>query len=101
METKYGNLPDIQDKLYKTNLINKFYKILPLKERNSETIEMYIESLIYELYGADIVFNSKKDFITLISILEMIKSEKNHAVYKQKIFQCTNELIPSLFYKEG
>jgi hypothetical protein len=97
MNTKYGQISDNHCNSYKTELTNKIFKILPLKENDCETIEMYVESIIYELCGANYIFYSNGKLISLISLLEMIKQEQNHSIYKQKIFQCTNDIIPSLF----
>lgn len=100
MRTKYGHLPDKLYVNYQKDLTNKIFKILPLKESDCETVDKYIESIIYELYGMQNICHSNGKLITLISLLEMIKQEDKHSVYKQKIFQCTNEIIPFLF-EEG
>jgi hypothetical protein len=100
MNTKYGQLPDVQCENYKKKLTDKIFKILPLKEHKCLTIDMYIVSLIDELYGVNEIFDDNANFISLIGILERVKEEKCHEVYKQRILQCTNTIIPSLF-KEG
>ena len=52
MQTKYGT--DISRKMKRSRvdeLINQFYKILPLKENNAETLSQYISSLLREMLG--------------------------------------------------
>ena len=46
MNTKYDNkIPDLLIKNYFKNLINQFYKILPIKESGEDTLQKYMESL--------------------------------------------------------
>lgn len=100
MITKYGHASYKQCENYKSRLIDRIFKILWLKEQVCDTTDTYIESLIYELYGINILFINNGNFISLIGLLEMIKVETCHSKYKQKIFQCINDIIPSLF-KDG
>lgn len=97
MEMKYGQTPNKQCENYRSRLTDRVFKILWLKEEGCSTTDTYIESLIYELCGVSELFNNNGCFISLIGVLEMIKDETIHSKYKQKIFQCTNELIPLLF----
>ena len=101
MFTKYGVLPDESIANYQKRLTARIFKILPLKEEKCETLDTYIDSIIYELYGLDIVISNNANIVSLISLLEMLKIENKHYVYKQKILHCTNDLIPSLFKGSG
>ena len=51
IEVKYGMLPKENFCRYFEFLINKTYKILPLKEEKSETLKSYLESFQRELIG--------------------------------------------------
>ena len=51
IEVKYGLLPKENFCKYFEFLINKTYKILPLKEEKSDTLKSYLESYLRELIG--------------------------------------------------
>ena len=51
IEVKYGLLPKENFCRYFEFLINKTYKILPLKEEKSDTLKSYLESYQRELIG--------------------------------------------------
>ena len=79
---------------YLNHLVNRIYKILPLKESNSPTLDSYLQSLELELKGFK-PFNTiiKNDPIVLsvFNILEFIKNEDcPHDVYKKEVFRCIN-----------
>lgn len=101
MTTKYGMLPDETFNNFQKRLTARIFKILPLKEENCITLDSYIDSIVYELYGLDIVCINNANILSLISLLEMLKIEDKHYLYKQKILHCTNDLIPSLFKESG
>ena len=47
IDVKYGLLPKENFFRYFEFLINKTYKILPLKEENSDTLKSYLESSLW------------------------------------------------------
>lgn len=58
---------------YFKQLINHFFKILPMRENEDESLPVYIRSLQIELLGCDDVVPSLKTnpmFLTLLSILQ-------------------------------
>lgn len=60
---------------YFNNLVNRFFKILPMRENNEESLSVYICSLQRELLGAANVFpdiSNKSLFINLIGILQFL-----------------------------
>lgn len=60
---------------YLSSLINHFFKILPIKESEEETLSVYLENLKIELLGfKELVQFIKEDpsFITLLSILQYL-----------------------------
>lgn len=91
MNTKYGNVSDIIYEKYKTRLINSIYKILPMKEEEVKTLNVYIESLVYELIGLEkvIIQNSKDggEIMMIISTLENLINEEDIKVVKREVFR--------------
>lgn len=61
---------------YFNNLVNRFFKILPMKEQEEKSLSTYISSMQVEMFGFDSLFDEfKKDqsYITLLSILQYLK----------------------------
>lgn len=57
------------------NLVNKFFKILPMREQEEKTLNTYIKSLQVELLGCkELVAAIKYDdlYLTLLSILQYL-----------------------------
>lgn len=76
---------------YCQNLINMFYKILPMKENGEETLGVYMEGLMFELVGAKSVMVALRHdalYLSLLSILQgMIdQPECEVAVVKREVF---------------
>lgn len=76
--------------------VNGIYKILPMYEEGSESIDTYISSLILELNGMSSLIDDEFDeFIALISVLSGIKStalssndrDSSHIVIKREVFK--------------
>lgn len=71
---KYGNhIPQYALEYYLSSLIDRFYKILPLKEEAEPSLYGYMDSFIRELTGFESLFHSfhgDPRFISLISILQ-------------------------------
>lgn len=89
-DTKYGTIPKENYINYFERLIGKTYKILALKEEECPTLNIYIESLLYELIGQKKVTYQLRDetsLITIISLLEQLKYEDEHIIIKQKVFK--------------
>lgn len=69
---------DIDDKvLYKyfKNLVNLFFKILPMKENEEDTLDVYLRTLQVELLGCKnliIVLDNDPRMLSLISILQYL-----------------------------
>ena len=74
MKTRYGT--EFSRKMKKSRvdeLINQFYKILPMKENNAATLSQYISTLLRELLGMnELMLEWQEDgqFITLCGILQ-------------------------------
>ncbi len=74
MMTKlYGEISNQLIASYISRLVDRFYKILPLKEEGEVTLPRYLEGLAGELLGFQRLsedFNTEERFITLLSILQ-------------------------------
>ena len=107
IEVKYGMLPKEYFCRYFEFLINKTYKILPLKEERSNTLKSYLESYLRELIGnkelIPLLINEPK-FITVLNTLQFLISEEySNRVCKKEVFKCIRilEEINNKYFKEG
>lgn len=60
---------------YFRNLVNNYFKILPMREQNEESLTIYMKSLQVELLGCKgLVISLQKDssYLTLLSILQYL-----------------------------
>lgn len=93
MKTAYDvTLPKDLVSNYCKNLVNMFYKILPMKENKEETIQTYMESLMFELVGAKGVMVALRNdalFLSLISILQSMIDQPDCevTVIKREVFR--------------
>ncbi len=107
IEVKYGLLPKENFCRYFQFLINKTYKILPLKEENSDTLNSYLESYLRELIGnkelVSVLVNEPK-FVTVLNTIQFLISEEySDKVCKREVFKCIRVLeeINEKYFKEG
>jgi hypothetical protein len=107
IEVKYGLLPKENFCRYFEFLINKTYKILPLKEEKSDTLKSYLESYQRELIGnmdlVPMLVNEPK-FITVLSTMQFLISEEySDKICKREVFKCIRilEEINEKYFKEG
>ena len=107
IKVKYGLLPKENFCRYFEFLINKTYKILPLKEGNSDTLKLYLESYLRELIGnKDLVslLVNEPNFITVLNTMQFLISEEySDKVCKREVFKCIRilEEINEKYFKEG
>lgn len=92
MITKYNyEIPNYSVNEYLLFLINQFFKILPMKENNEQSLRKYIHSLQRELIGCKEIFpefSNSESFISLISILEyMINNNPDTSTVKSDVFK--------------
>ncbi|MDF2588221.1 MAG: hypothetical protein K0S41_2062 [Anaerocolumna sp.] len=92
IEVKYGLLPNESFCRYFDFLIDKTYKILPLKEENSSTLKSYLESYQRELIGNKELINLLKNEPQFISVLNtmqyLIDEEYSTSVCRKEVFKC-------------
>lgn len=72
---------------YFKNLVNQFFKILPMRETNEESLPTYIESLHSELLGCNRLISDLENdpgFMTLLNILQYLKDTPECSVAKTK-----------------
>ena len=76
---------------YLDTLVNKFFKILPMKESNEPSLDEYMQSLQVELIGCEGVIDKlhcDAMYLTLIAILQyMIEEECEVRVVKREVFK--------------
>lgn len=93
VETSYG-VPMSGQLLYNylRNLVNQFFKILPLRESEERSLTAYMGSLQCELIGANDVIASvdyNPLFLSLIAILQYLidNPDSTVTVYKREVFK--------------
>ncbi|MBQ0036423.1 MAG: hypothetical protein KBT35_05855 [Firmicutes bacterium] len=107
IEVKYGLIPKESFCNYFNFLINKTYKILPLKEENSETLKSYLESFLRELIGNKElvpILVSEPKFITVLNTMQYLATEEYSVeVCKKEVFKCINILkeINDKYFSKG
>ena len=90
MITKYGmSIDEVDFSVYLTQLKNKIYKLLPLKEEGLEWGK-YLTSILVELNGLDEMLSNQVYLISLISKLEGLYRLEDFLVYRRTIFECLN-----------
>lgn len=101
------NIPIEALQNYLRSLINKVYKVLPMKEEKCTTLNSYLLSLKNELIGCYELWGVLKDnpqFLAIINIINYLSTEEyNEATCKREVFK-TIHLIENLqkeFAKEG
>ena len=82
---------DILQNYFKT-LINMFFKILPIRESEEPTLEIYMRSLQAELIGCKALIqavNNDSMFLSLIAILQYLIDEPDCSVevVKREVFR--------------
>lgn len=96
MIVKYGNISSGNFSCYFESLVNKVFKILPMKEAETETLNTYLDSLLRELIGnSDLVLTLKEEpaFISVVSILSYLANEDyDIPVCRQEVFKCIHLL---------
>ena len=77
---------------YFKRLVNHFFKILPMRENNEESLVTYMESLQIELLGCQSFIVTLKDdsnYLTILSILQYLidNPECSVAQVKREVFR--------------
>lgn len=77
---------------YFGTLVNQFFKILPMRENNEESLPVYIESLQVELLGCNGLVEALEfdpSFLSLVNILQFLidNPECSVKVTKREVFK--------------
>lgn len=84
------------NKVYFGYMDKQIQKILPLKESNNETTNIYIDSLMSELngwYNHCFIYQGeeyKALFFSLLATLESLKIISDFTHYRREVFKCKN-----------
>jgi hypothetical protein len=97
-----NNIPISMIQNYFDRLIDKLYKILPMKESNDITLNIYLKSIQNELLGGieligDIDYDAK--YITILNTIAFLnKNQFDNSTCKREIFKCIR-LIRDIQFK--
>ena len=106
IEVNYGMLPRESFCRYFKFLIDKTYKILPMKEEGSKTLQAYLESYMRELIGNKelvIILVDEPQFITVLNTIQFLISEDYTVeTCRKEVFKCIRilENINNKYFKE-
>lgn len=96
IKIEYGLLPTESFNNYFKFLINKTYKILPMKEENSNTLKSYLESYQRELIGNQILLKeliNEPQFISVLNTIQFLISEEYSLdICRKEVFKCIHIL---------
>lgn len=101
---RHGQISDVMFYNYLTLLIDKIFKILPMKENKVSTLSVYLDSLQIEIIGCMNLFPEFKDephFITLLSKIQFLSdSNSSNEIYKREIFNMINivEKLQAIYF---
>lgn len=92
MRTVYDqNIDDALILNYLDALVNRFFKILPIKESGEDTLQQYLESLLREMTGFNclVSFVAYDDrYLTLLSMLQyLIERDVDVDVVRTEVFR--------------
>jgi hypothetical protein len=89
IKTTYNLIPDELYINYMDNLVNRVFKILPLKDEKSETVDTYITNLLFELTGNQqliLFLHNDSQYEMLLSNLQGLLIDDNN--YRSIILNC-------------
>lgn len=96
MKTPYGEIPAENLSNYFEMLINKTFKILPMKESKTDTLKSYIDSFLTELIGNAALLEAMRKEPAFISLLATVSYLANCdydvSVCKKEVFKCIHLL---------
>lgn len=94
-------------KNYFDSLVNGFFKILPIKESEEDTLTEYMQSLQLELIGCNSLFadtNYDSALLSLIAILQyLIDNDCEMKVIRREVFKSIGicKMLKKKYFKEG
>lgn len=101
-------VPDIMLRKYFKFLVNRFFKILPIREKEENTFPVYVKSLQSEILGCKEFIgelNNDSNILTLLSILQFFADNPDCPVkdVKREVFKAISicNKLESLYTKAG
>lgn len=78
---------------YLNDLVNKFFKILPMRENGETTLRVYMQSLREELLGCGaliVALDHDSLMVSLLSILEYLidNPDEHRVIFRRQVFNC-------------
>jgi len=96
IDVKYGQIPNELFNNYLKYLVNKLFKVLPMKEHEVKSLNSYLRSLQIELIGStELIGTLKNDpqFLSLINTIQFfIDNEFDNQTCKREVFKCIHIL---------
>lgn len=92
MVLSYEEIPDklIYDNL--TNLIGQVFKLLPYKENDVPILDEHLSNILLRLTGLTLLTKNSPELITVISVLEAIRTEKDFQLYRKAVLDSCSTL---------
>lgn len=96
VEIKFNDLPEAAFHNYFKYMINKIYKILPMKEEGCKTLTTYLESLKVEMMGSYSLYRQlmeEPQFMSALNIVEyLIDNDVSVEVCKREVFKAIRHI---------
>ncbi len=96
IKVKYGQIPDELFNNYLKYLINKMFKVLPMKEHEVKSLNSYLKSLQIELIGSTNLIGVLKNdpqFLSLMNTIQFfIDNKYDNQTCKREVFKCIHIL---------
>ena len=96
IDVKYGQIPNKLFNNYLKYLINKMFKVLPMKEHEVKSLNEYLRSLQIELIGStELISVLKNDpqFLSLMNTIQFfIDNNYDNKTCKREVFKCIHIL---------
>lgn len=87
-------LPEELFKNYLSNLVNQFFKILPIRENEEPSLNEYMKNLQVELIGAKgliVLLKNDGQYVKLLAILQyMIDNDCDVPTTRSQVFKAIN-----------
>lgn len=107
IKTNCGFITDELFESYLESLVGRFYKILAMKDENSDTLHDYLCSFQRELVGSKrlvIALNNNAWFMSLINTLQfLIDNEFDKKTCKTEVMKCISisKKLKKKYFKDG
>ena len=107
IEVKYGQIPNEMFNNYLKYLVNKMFKVLPMKEQDVASLHTYLQSLQIELIGSTKlieVLKNDSQFLSLMNTIQFfIDNEYDNQTCKREVFKCIHIIddLQTKYFKEN